>query len=336
MTDDVNPLVLQRADPFVLRDEGAEGVQYYFTGSYPAYDRIILRRSATLDGLQDAPETTIWRAHESGPLSHLIWAPEIHRVNGSWIIYFAAAPDQGISDDTFNHRVHALQCLDDDPITGTWVERGRVDTGDTFSLDATTFQHDGVQYLVWAQQDLAIEGHSNIYIARMANPWTLADAPTLLSRPELDWEKVRFVVNEGPAVLIHGDRVFLTYSASGTGPEYAIGLLWAPLGADLEDASSWTKLPRPVFTSAPDVGQYGPGHNCFTRTEDGSADLIVYHARNYTEIDGDPLLDPNRHARVGRIRWGADGLPSFGRPAPDTRWTPTTTDIIDGKEAGIL
>ncbi|SER51141.1 Beta-xylosidase, GH43 family [Propionibacterium cyclohexanicum] len=335
MTDYINPLVLQRADPFVLRDDRADGVQYYFTGSYPRYDRITLRRAARLDALQAAPEKTIWRAHSSGPLSHLIWAPELHRVAGTWTVYFAAAPDTKISDDTFNHRIYCLQCEDDDPLTGTWIERGLVDTGDTFSLDATTFTRDGVQYLVWAQQDLAIEGHSNIYIARMSNPWTLADRPSLLSHPELDWERVRFAVNEGPAVLIHDNRIFLTYSASGTGPEYAVGLLRADLRADLEDPNSWTKSAQPIFKSAPDAHQYGPGHNSFTTSENGADDLIVYHARNYTEIVGDPLFDPNRHARIGRVTWDEQGSPQFGRPAPDTRWTPTSTEIITGKGAEI-
>ena len=40
--------------------------------------------------------------------------------------------------------------------------------------------------------------------------------------------------------------------------------------------------------------RYGPGHNSFTKSEDGTEDLMIYHCRNYTEIKGDPLFDPNR------------------------------------------
>jgi hypothetical protein len=29
--------------------------------------------------------------------------------------------------------------------------------------------------------------------------------------------------------------------------------------------------------------------------------VLVYHARNYTEIEGDPLYDPNRHTRLKRF-----------------------------------
>ena len=39
---------------------------------------------------------------------------------------------------------------------------------------------------------------------------------------------------------------------------------------------------------------------------------MIYHCRNYTEIKGDPLFDPNRHARVGVVKWTADG-PGFRR-----------------------
>ena len=187
----MNPLVLQRADPCVLRHEG----QYYFTASHPLYDRIILRRAETLDGLQAADEATIWRKHDQGPQSELIWAPEIHRVHGAWYIYYAAAPDAHgtadapSTDETFNHRVFVLENTAEDPFAGEWVERGQVDTGwESFALDATSFVHGDRQYLVWAQEDLEVEGHSNLYIAPMENPWTLAGPAVELTRPEHDWE----------------------------------------------------------------------------------------------------------------------------------------------------
>ena len=52
------PFIPQRADPYILHhDDGA----YYFTASVPEYDRIVLRRAATLSGLRDAQEVTVWK-----------------------------------------------------------------------------------------------------------------------------------------------------------------------------------------------------------------------------------------------------------------------------------
>ena len=51
------PWILQRADPYVYRHTDGN---YYFTASVPTYDRLVLRKSDTLDGLSKAPETVIW------------------------------------------------------------------------------------------------------------------------------------------------------------------------------------------------------------------------------------------------------------------------------------
>jgi GH43 family beta-xylosidase len=64
-------------------------------------------------------------------------------------------------------------------------------------------------------------------------------------------------------------------------------------------------------------GQYGPGHNSFTTSPDGKTDILVYHARNYRDIAGDPLRNPDRHTRAQPISWRADGMPDFGQPVPD-------------------
>jgi GH43 family beta-xylosidase len=70
ITEYNEPFIEQRADPFVCK--AADGT-YYFTASYPAYDRILLRSSKTLNGLKDAKERQIWVKHEHGPMSCHIW-----------------------------------------------------------------------------------------------------------------------------------------------------------------------------------------------------------------------------------------------------------------------
>jgi GH43 family beta-xylosidase len=171
--------------------------------------------------------------------------------------------------------------------------------------------------LVWAQKDPQVEGNSNLYISAMSNPWTLQGEQVCLSTPEYDWERVGYLVNEGPAVVKRNGRIFLAYSASATDHHYCIGLLTASEASDLLQPSSWSKSAEPVFQSCEEAGQYGPGHNCFTVSPDGRTDVLVYHARSYKEIAGDPLRDPNRHTRAQPLTWKADGTPHFGEPVPD-------------------
>ncbi|MGP3959018.1 family 43 glycosylhydrolase [Nonomuraea sp. 3N208] len=307
-----NPLAAQRADPHIFRHTDG---YYYFTATVPEYDRIVLRRATTIQGLASAPETVIWRKHATGEMGAHIWAPEIHFVNGRWYVYFAA----GRADDVWRIRMYVLESSSANPLTGAWTERGRITTPwDTFSLDATTFVANGVRYLLWAQQEPGITTNSNLYIARMgANPWTITGPTTRLTVPTLAWETRGYKVAEGPSVLQRNGRLFLTYSASATDANYCLGLLTASASADPLQTSAWTKSPNPVFTSSAATSQYGPGHNSFTTSEDGQSDILVYHDRNYRDISGDPLNDPNRRTRVQKVYWRADGTPDFGIPVPD-------------------
>ncbi|WP_309097689.1 glycoside hydrolase family 43 protein [Streptomyces sp.] len=308
----VNPLVRNRADPHIHRHKDG---RYYFTATAPEYDRIVLRRSRTLNGLGTAAESVIWRAHPTGPMGAHIWAPELHRIGGRWYVYFASAP----AEDVWAIRIWVLENAHPDPFKGTWVEKGQVKTAwETFSLDATTFTHRGTRYLAWAQHEPGMDNNTAIFLSEMANPWTLKGPQVRLSTPEYDWECVGFKVNEGPYVLQRNGRLFMTYSASATDFNYCVGLLTADADSHLLDPLSWTKSPTPVFTSNDTTRQYGPGHNCFTVAEDGRTDVLVYHARQYKEIDGDPLDDPNRHTRVQKLGWKPDGTPDFGIPVADT------------------
>ncbi|HLV09017.1 MAG TPA: family 43 glycosylhydrolase [Halanaerobiales bacterium] len=301
-----NPLIEQRADPFIYKHTDG---YYYFTASVPEYDRIILRQARTIKGLAEAEERVIWRKHEQGIMGKHIWAPELHFIDEAWYIYFAA----GSTEDKWAIRQYVLECKDEDPLTGTWREKGKIKMNfESFTLDATTFEHRGGRYLVWAQKDRY--GNSDLYIDEMNNPWSISGKQVKIASPKYIWERRGFPVNEGPAVLKRHGRIFLSYSASATDNSYCMGLLTANEDSDLLDPESWKKTRNPVFSSCEETGEYGPGHNTFTVSEDEKYDLLVYHSRPYKEIAGDPLYDPNRHTRVQRLFWNGDGTPCFGIP----------------------
>ncbi|MGC7094616.1 family 43 glycosylhydrolase [Amycolatopsis lurida] len=307
-----NPIAEKRADPHIFKHTDG---YYYFTATAPEYDRIVLRRATSIQGLATAGETVIWRKHTTGEMGAHIWAPEIHFVNGKWYVYFAA----GRADDIWKIRMYVLENSSANPLTGAWTERGKITTPwDTFSLDASTFTANGVRYLTWAQQEPGISTNSNVYLARMgSSPWTITGTVTRLTVPTLAWETRGYKVNEGPSVIQRGGKLFLTYSASATDANYCLGMLTASATANLLNASSWTKAQNPVFASNDATGQYGPGHNSFTVSEDGQSDILVYHDRDYRDISGDPLNDPNRRTRVQKVYWTAGGTPDFGIPVPD-------------------
>ncbi len=302
----VNPLVLNRADPQIIKEDG----WYYLSATVPEYDRLVLRRARTIEGLATAAEVLIWKRPDTGTMGGYIWAPELHRFDGKWHIYFGAG-DHG---DVFHVRTYVIACDAADPMTGAWQVLGKVEMPwDTFNLDSTVFEHRGQRYLCWAQHEPGIDTNSNLYLAPMASATTFSAKPIRLTVPTLPWEIIGFKVNEGPAVVAHGDHLFLTYSASATDEHYCLGLLSVHVDADLMDPASWTKSQEPVFKSSPAHNVWGPGHNSFTVDEKGR-DVIVYHARDYREIQGDPLNDPNRHTRVQLVHWRADGTPDFGEP----------------------
>ena len=307
-----NPLVQQRADPHaVLHTDG----YYYYTATVPEYDRIEVRRTRKLNELASADTKVIWKKHAKGPMSWHIWAPEIHHIDGKWYIYFTA----GRAEAHWEIRLYVLENSSSNPLEGEWVEKGQLKTEwETFSLDATTFAHKGQRYLMWTQRRPEPElKATNIYIAKMDTPLSITGKPVLLTTPEYDWEKVKFLVNEAPAVLIRNGKVFMTYSASATDASYSMGMLTASAHADLLEPASWTKSKRPVFKSSEKNRQWGPGHNAFTTTPDGKTDILLYHARNYRDIKGDSLHDPNRHTRAQVIKWRKNGTPDFGEPVKD-------------------
>jgi GH43 family beta-xylosidase len=300
-----NPIAEQRADPWVYKaDDGT----YYLIATVPEYDRIVLRKAKSINGLKSAKEKEVWHKHEQGVMGHHIWAPELHRIEGKWYIYFAA----GEAEDIWNIRMWVLSNTSDDPMEGSWKEEGKIKTSrESFSLDATTFEHKGKRYLIWAQNVRGGAHGTALVLSEMKDPLALTGPEVVITEPEFSWERMKYNVNEGAAVIKRDGKFFVTYSASATNHNYCMGLLWIDEEADLLQASNWNKSPGPVFYTNEELKRYGPGHNSFTTSEDGNTVVMVYHARDYKEIQGHELSDPNRATRAREVQWTASGFPDF-------------------------
>ena len=300
-----NPIAEQRADPWVHRTD--EGI-YYLIATVPEYDKIVIRKACSINGLKSAHEKEVWYKHDTGVMGHHIWAPELHRIDGKWYVYFAA----GEAENIWNIRMWVLSNESADPMQGEWKEEGRIVTDrESFSLDATTFEHKGKRYLIWAQNVSGSQHGTALVLSEMKDPVTLTGPEVVITEPEFSWERMKYNVNEGPAVIKRNGKIFVTYSASATNHNYCMGLLWIDEAADLLEASNWHKSPGPVFYTNEEVNRYGPGHNSFTTADDDETIIMIYHARNYKDIIGHELSDPNRATRARVVKWTDSGFPDF-------------------------
>jgi GH43 family beta-xylosidase len=290
-----NPILPAPAqDPQALWHDGL----YHYCES--SSEGIFLRSAADFTALATAPARRVWAPPALGPASRNLWAPELHRIDGRFYIYFAA--DDGENE---NHRMWVLAAESDAP-TGPYRLAARLET-DGWAIDGTVLHSgDGSRTFIWSGWPGARNGRQNLYAARMDSPLALAGPRVLLARPELPWECRGMPICEGPQVLQRNGRTFIIYSASGSWTEdYCLGLLVHD-GGDLLDSRAWRKL-GPVFHK--NEHALGVGHCGFVTTPDGREDWILYHAKTSRRAGWS-----DREVRAQRFTWNAAGLPVFGTP----------------------
>ena len=117
-------------------------------------------------------------------------------------------------------------------------------------------------------------------------------------------------MNEGPVALQRDGKTWIIYAASACwGPNYKLGML-TYLGGDPLKVESWSKYPEPLFQRSDERGVFGPGHNTFFKSPDGTEDWMAYHAN---DLEGD-VCGMGRTPRIQKFGWNDDGTPDFGIP----------------------
>jgi GH43 family beta-xylosidase len=298
-----NPLNTSNgSDPFMVFYNG----NYYLTAT--TWNDIRITRASTIAGLKTTASTRVWSDTTASRCCNM-WAPEMHLLNGPsgqrWYLYYTAGTSGSNLD---NQRSFVLESSGTDPM-GPYSFKARLipPGNDVWSIDGSVMQLNGSLYYLFSSW---VGSNQNVFIAPMSNPWTLSGSRVQISSPTLSWERSIANVNEGPIALQRNGRTFIIYSASACwGPDYKLGMLTLT-GTNPLSASSWTKRSTPVFQRNDAAGVYGPGHNGFFKSPDGTEDWIVYHANNSASGG----CDGGRTTRVQKITWNADGTPNFGVP----------------------
>ncbi len=306
-----NPLLPSGADPYSFYKDGF----YYYT--HTTGNGVELWKCKTLADLKNATHQKVWTPPANTRYSKEIWAPEVMFLKGKWYIYFTA--DDGRNE---NHRMYVLENSSADPMKGKWVFKGQLkDDTDKWAIDGDVISLKGQLYTIWSGWEGDLNGKQEIFIAKLKNPWTIEGKRVKISTPQFEWEKngdlgnasdpPRVLVNEGPQFLVHNDKIFIVYSASGCWTDfYALGMLTANAADDIMKPSSWVKSTEPVFKQSPENGVFAPGHNSFFKSPDGKEDWILYHANS----EPGQGCGGHRSPRAQQFTWNADGTPYFGIP----------------------
>ena len=303
----VNPIG-EGADPWVIRDPNNDRYLWCFSDGNRG---IAIHASDKLTSLGE--KHVVWRAPRTGPFSREVWAPELHFLDGKWIVYFAAS-----DGDNKNHLAYALESKTTDPL-GEYELKGPFQTGDTdeqnlWAIDMTVLEHAGKRYAIWSGWDAPETDRQFLYIAGMKSPTELSTRRVLLcANDDYPWERTEpgengRGLNEGPQVLKQDKRTFVTYSCAASWlPSYKLGMLELT-GDDPLDPASWKKFKRPVFQSTEKT--FGVGHSCFVRSPDDSEWWHIFHAKR----DRSPGW--RRAIYVQPFKFPEGERPRFGTPVP--------------------
>lgn len=285
-------------DPFIV--ETAEGCYYtYTTGG-----GVDILKTESFDKIEVTEKKTVFYAGENGTVGD-IWAPEIHKIGDRWYIIAAALFDKNVVEpgsmprakeyieNSDYYRYSFILESDSEDIFGDYTFKGIIAPDGLNNIDGTYLEKDGkLYYLCSAYVDIA---HQCLYICEMENPYTLkADSEgknnaVMLSEPTFYWEKKGWKVNEGPAVLYHGEDMFIVYSASGYySGGYCMGLL-SFIGDDVTDACSWVKSPSRLSYHNVAKQIYNAGHCSFIYRENGEI-FMAYHATAALDFFESPRL----------------------------------------------
>lgn len=278
------------ADPFVLLYDGT-----YYLYSTNAPDGFHVFTSSDMSTWEDRGYCL--RA-EDVMGDRWFWAPEVMERDGKFYMVYVAEEHLGIA-------------VSDSPL-GPFVQKEKKWLNECNEIDGHFFvDDDGTVYLYFVRFDCG----NVLWCAKMNEDLLSYDVSTatFLFRAEDEWELIDFSVVEGPFVLKHNGKYYLTYSANHTRCEdYAVGCAVSdsPFGP-------FTKVPYNPILKKNDAFN-GTGHHSFTTSKDKGELVCVYHARVGQDTTVDRMTCVDRAEFVPDPHGGDDILIVHG-PSSEPR-----------------
>lgn len=244
-----------------------------------------------------------------------MWAPELHYVNGRYIVYFTAREYTGRTV------IGAALAQTDDPF-GPYRDTGRPLVTSAESLGGAIDPHyfkdpqTGRDYLLWKEDVTLAFPASIIYIRELHASGIYFQGPAVeLLKSSLENLLEERLVAEAPWMMYKGGNYYLFYSSAWTTEmkyHIRVAISQSPTGP-------FHRGHTPVITT--DWDSMHQGHNCsFVAPGHGSVvDVdgewwLYYHAW----INGKMNSEPGRLMMMDKIDW-QDGWPVVGVPSDRPR-----------------
>lgn len=308
--------ITNRADPCMLKYNG----KYYFVATRDAGGQTVLniRVADTIDGIATATDNEIYSNGTA-----LIWAPEIHNIDGKLMIFFAAG-------NVWNHVQSHVMVLGENrnaTLASVWAAPVRIMKQDGtnliengITLDMTAFKWNNKWYYAWSQRIIDTRAESgtdygfesaNIYIAEFdpSDPAKLTSDTSVIAKPVYGWERTTADVDEGPFTIVNDGKLYMTIATNGTNTSYGIKLLTLTENGNPLNSEDWVTKGYPILATAMNIAEPGPGHSSFTVDENGDPVLVYHWGRNgggrtttvknvHFNTKGEPVLNIPRGEQV--------------------------------------
>jgi len=253
-----------------------------------------------------------------------MWAPELHHVNGRYMVYFAARDMAGQTV------CGAAMAQSADPF-GPYLDIGRPLVSATESVGGAIDPHyfkdpqSGRDYLLW-KEDKPLSLQASVILVRELHPSGIyfVGPPVEILKSTLDHVLEERLVAEAPWMMFHGGYYYLFYSSAWTTEmKYHIRVA---VGKSVY--GPFHRSHTPVITT--DWETMHQGHNCsFVGPGHGSVvDVdgewwLFYHAW----INGKMNSAPGRLMLMDKIQW-RNGWPLVGVPSDTPKPAPSIRNNI--------